>query len=184
VSRAEAKAWLRIEDSETAEDDLIDSLIRTARRKYEEWTQRALPQQTFDYYLDSEPESVIELPRSPLVSVTSIKGFTDTDATDTGGTAMSSSEYYVDVASEPGRVVAFSGFTFPTATRVVNRVIVRFVAGYTSSSGSGGVPDLCETAVKKMIARGYEFRGDHSQAEIDALMHEVVGDELSLPEWG
>jgi uncharacterized phiE125 gp8 family phage protein len=182
LTKADAKAWLKIEESEVTDDALVDSLIATARQRYEQHAQTALLKQTFDYYLDDEPCQALTLPRSPLVSVTSIKGFTDTDATDTGGTAMSSSQYYVDVASQPGRVVAFGSYTFPVATRIVNARIIRFVAGY--SSQTSGVPAQAQTTLKKMIARAYEFRGDQSQAEIDALMDEVVTDELARPEWG
>ena len=184
ITRSEMKDWLKVEDSDTKDDSLIDALITTARARYQAWTQRALPREVFDFYPDRVPAVSVVLPRSPLVSIGSIKGFTDTDATDTGGTAMNSSEYYVDTASEPGRVVPFGGFTFPTATRIVNPVIVRFTAGYTSSSGSGGVPELAKTKIKQMVARAYEFRGDQSQAEQDALMQDVIADELALPEWG
>lgn len=184
VSLPEMKTWLKVEEEEVLEDSLIESLIKTARFRYEEWTQRSLPHQVFDYVMDEDPSvnGYIQVPRSPLVSAASIKGYTDTDATDSGGTAMSTSGYYVDTASEPGRLVPFGGFTFPTATRVVNSTIVRFTAGY--SSGSSGVPEVAKTTLKKMVARAYEFRGDQSKDEIDALMDEVVRDELALPEWG
>jgi uncharacterized phiE125 gp8 family phage protein len=183
LTKADAKAWLKIEEAEVTDDGLVDRLIATARQRYEQHTQRALLKQTFDYYLDCYPtERAIRLPRAPLVSVASIKSYTDLDATDTGGTAMSSSQYYLDVASMPGRVVPFGVYTFPAATRVVNAIIIRFVAGY--SSQTTGVPEQAKTTLLKMVARAYEFRGDQSQAEIDALMDEVVLDELALPEWG
>lgn len=182
LTRTETKIWLKIEEDEVDEDALVDALIVTARQRYEQHTQRALLRQTFDYYLDEPPCDAIRLPRSPLVSVTSIKGFSDTDAGDSGGTAMSTSGWYVDVASAPGRVVPLGTFTFPAATRVANSTIVRFIAGY--SSGTSGVPEQAKTTLKKMIARAYEFRGDQSADDIDALMDEVLTDELALPEWG
>jgi uncharacterized phiE125 gp8 family phage protein len=182
VTVEEAKLFLRIEEEHVTEDPLIASLLKTARARYEQWTQRSVPRQTFDYYLDVPPEGAVTLPVSPLLSVSSIRGFTDTDATDTGGAAMNTTEFYVDVASEPGRVIALGGFTFPTATRIINSTIIRFDAGY--SSGSSGVPDQAKTKIKQMVARAYEYRGDHSQQEIEALMDEVVRDELALPEWG
>ncbi len=182
LSLAETKLWLKIEDDDVADDPLVESLITTARERYETHG-RCLLYQTFDDYLATYPcATAIELPKFPLVSVTSVTGFTETDLTDTGGTAMSSSEMYVDVASEPGRVVSVAGATWPVATRRVNPIIIRFTAGY--SSETSGVPELAKTTLKKMVARAYEFRGDQSQAEIDALMDEVLGDELSLPEWG
>lgn len=181
LTLSEAKTWLKVEEEETFDDDLIQRLIATARQRYESYTNRSLIKQTWDYYLDEPPcYSHIELPKYPLSSVVSIKGFTDTDATDTGGTSMNSSEYYVDTASQPGRVVPFGGFTFPTGTRVANPYIARFVAGYSTSST--GIPDDAKTKLGQMVARAYEFRGDQGQA--DAAMDEILVDEFSYPEWG
>lgn len=181
VTRTEAKLWLRLEETETEDDALLDSLIVTARQRYEEHSQRALLKQTFDYYLPDFPSVSVRLPRSPLVSVGSVKGFSDTDATDTGGTSMNSSEYYVDTASEPGRVVPFGSYSWPSATRVTNAAIIRFTAGY--SSQTSGVPEQAKTTIKHMITRAYEFRGDQT-ADMAALMDDVVRDELALPEYG
>lgn len=182
LTLAEAKSWLKIEEEETADDGPVSQLIATARQRYEAYTRRILMRQAFDYYLDETPCEDIRPPCYPLVSVTSIKGFTDTDATDTGGTSMSSSEYYVDVASEPGRIAPFAGFTFPVATRVVNACIVRLTAGYSTSST--GIPADAKTTLGKMIARASEFRGDQSEADQNAIMDECLHDEFSLPEWG
>lgn len=182
ITRQEAKLHLKIEEAQTVEDALIDGLIKTASARYEEWTQRLPLKKTFDFYPDVDPVGAVTLPRAPLVSVSSVKGYTDTDLTDSGGSAMSTSDYYVDTASEPGRVIPLGGATWPTATRVLNRYVIRFEAGHTSQTTS--VPDYIKTKLKQMVARAYEFRGDQSQAEIDALMHEVVHDDFGLPEWG
>lgn len=185
LPRSEVKAWLKIDEADVTDDPLVDSLLTTARRRLEAYTQRACLIQTFDAYLAEAPCAAIELPRSPLVSVTSIKGFTDTDATDTGGASMSSSQYYLDLASEPGQVVPFSGFTFPIGTRIANPVIVRFTAGYTSSSGASAVPAELKTAIKQYVAYLYEHRGDEGGAS-DRLPADVVDTlgDLVLPEWG
>lgn len=180
VTLPEVKLWLKVEEEETEQDDLIASLLATARARYEAYTNRIAIKTTFDYVLDCQQDESICLPKFPLVSVTSIKGYTDTDATDTGGTAMSSSEFYVDTASEPGRAVPFAGFTLPIATRVVNATIVRFVAGHSTSST--GVPDHIKSTLKNMVARAIECRGDQTAAE--AAMDDVLSDEFSVPDWG
>lgn len=185
VSRTEAKTWLRIEEEEVHEDALVDQLIAMARARYEEYTGRALLKQTWDYYLDEgfPPEAQgVELPRWPLVSITSVTGFSDTDATDTGGTAMNSSEYYVDTAREPGRVVPFGAYSFPSATRVANAAIVRFVAGETSQTS--GVPSYAKQTIKQMIAHAYEHRGDQDVSELEPLMDEVLNDARAIRSWG
>lgn len=182
LTRSEAKAWLRIEEEETVEDDLVDQLIAMARARYEVYTQRGLLQQTYDYYLPDFPDGPITLPRFPLVTVDSVKGFTDTDGTDTGGTAMSTSDYYTDTASEPGRVVPFGGSAYPTATRVVNAAIIRFTAGHTTDPDA--VPDHAKTQLGQMIASAYEHRGDESLPDLGAVMDAMMHDELLVPEWG
>lgn len=184
VSRSEAKAWLRIEDSTsyTAEDTLLDAIVARARERFEEMAQRACLIQTFDYYLDTEPDDgcAISLPKAPLVSVTSIKGFSSTEVTDSGGTAMSTSDYYVDTASEFGRVMPVSGAVYPTATRDINPVIVRFTAGY--SSGSSGVPEGVKAEIKQIVAALYEHRGD--EMEQARILEAYGGAEYALPTWG
>jgi uncharacterized phiE125 gp8 family phage protein len=120
--------------------------------------------------------------------VTSIKSYSDTDLTDSGGTAMSSSEYYVDTASDHGRVVPFNGFPFPSSTRRANGFIVRFEAGY--SSESSGVPEQLKTATKSLVAYWYERRGDESLDEAKSSQRplpthvKALVEDFDLPEWG
>lgn len=182
VSRNEAKLWLRLDEHAVDEDPLIDSLIARARERFEEMTQRSCLVQTFDYYLREDPDDgyAITIPKAPLVSVTSIRGFSSTENTDTGGTAMSTSDWYVDTASEFGQVVPVSGATYPTATREINPVIIRFTAGY--SSGSSGVPEGVKTEIKQIVAMLYEHRGD--EAEMVKALEAYDGAEYALPTWG
>lgn len=180
VSRTEAKLWLRLDETETAEDALIDSLLVLARQRVESYARISLGQQTFDYYLDAPPDDSdpIRLPRAPLVSVTSITGYATTDASDTGGTAMSSSGYYADVAGD--RVMPLSAFTYPSATRDINSTIIRFVSGY--STAASGVPESAKVAIKQLVAYGYRNRGDVPNT-MPAEVADTLAD-LALPEWG
>lgn len=186
VTLAEAKLWCKVELDEMADDDLIAGLIATARGRYEEFTGRALLKQTFDQYLDRFPnyaDGAVMPMRWPLVSVSSIRGFQTTDATDTGGIAMSTSDYYVDTAHEPGRVLPISTRTWPTATRTINAGIMRFIAGYSTSPT--GVPEQAKERLKKMIAAGYEHRGDGNDQAVGLAMDAILrDDDLALPEWG
>jgi uncharacterized phiE125 gp8 family phage protein len=180
VTRTEAKLWLRLDEHDVAEDVLVDSLITRARTRWEEAKQRAALVQTFDYYLDDPLDHgcPVDIPKAPLVSVTSIRGFATTDASDSGGTAMSTSGYYVDTAHEFGRVAPLSGFTYPTATREINPIVIRFTAGYSTSST--GVPESAKTEIKQLVARLYEHRGD--EGEMARVLDEVT--ETDLPSWG
>lgn len=180
VTLTEAKLWLRIDEHDIADDPIVTALVTRARERWEQVKHRSCLVQTFDYYVDEPIDDghAVSLPTSPLVSVTSIRGFQTSEASDSGGTAMSTSGYYVDTAHEFGRVVPLSGFTYPTATRVINPVIIRFTAGY--SSQSTGVPESVKDEIKQLVARLYEHRGD--EPELVRVLETVS--ESDLPLWG
>lgn len=182
LTREETKLWLKIEPEEVDEDTLIDSLIARAWARYEAFTGRGALKQTYDWYLDCVPSDALRPPRWPLVSISSIRMFSSTEASDTGGTTMAAANYYVDIASEPGRVQPVSGATWSTSTRTINACIVRFIAGCSTSST--GVPESLKTQLKEMIAAGYEHRGDEDNVVTMAMDVVLQSDELDLPEWG
>ncbi len=186
VTRTDAKAWLKIESTDTADDSIVDQLLAMAATRYERFTKRAPLKQVYDWYLDASalPKSggSLSLPRWPLVSVASVRGFGTTEGTDTGGTSMSTGDMYTDVATEPGRLIPVSGITWPTATRTINAMIVRFTAGH--STGSTGVPDSVREQMLRMVASAYEHRGDELATQELAMDAALRNDEFDLPEWG
>jgi uncharacterized phiE125 gp8 family phage protein len=189
VSLQDAKAWLKVDEGEVLDDGVISTLSTAARQRIESETRRAMLVQTFDQVMDAFPRGdALEMSRAPLASVVSIKAFADTDATDTGGTVMASSGYYIDTASEPGRVVLQGSGVWPTATRRANAAIVRFTAGYSSSAS--GVPAALQTATKALLAYWYEHRGDEPldvavshQRPLPPHVKQILED-FDLPEWG
>lgn len=183
VTIEDAKLWLRVDDDEVVEDPVVQGLITTARQRIEECYQRSFMKQTFDAVIDGSPAcSEIRLPRAPLVSVSSVRGFALDDLTDTGGTAMSSSGYYVDTASEPGRLVLTGALPWPVATRYANGTIIRFVAG--ESTSSTGVQERAKTEIKSLVAQLFEHRGDEAEQAKLLTEYGTVPTDLSLPEWG
>jgi len=150
----ETKTHLRVDV--TTDDELILGLITAARQMTETITRRALITQTWDWIFDAFPGTDrLEIPLPPLRSVTSIT-YTKQDAT-TG--TVSSSDYVVDINSEPGRVVLKSTATWPGDTlRVANGVTVRFVAGYGGAASD--VPEAIRRAMLLMIGHWYENRED------------------------
>ncbi len=190
VSRIELKHWLKIDEDETVYDAELDRTNTAARQRIESEVARSFIVQTFDQYLDCVPPSncPLELDRSPLISVSSIRAFKTTDATDTGGTAMSSSGWYVDTANEPGRVMPLSGFTWPVGTRPTNAMIVRFTAGY--SSGTSGVPAELKMATQTLAAYWFEHRGDEALDDATTRQRPLpthvraILEDYAMPEWG
>ena len=182
LTRTEAKLWLRVDEHQVDEDPLIDALITRARKAFEERHARSVFLQTFDTWLEEFPASndPITLPIAPLVAVTKITGFSSTEATDSGGTDMTTSDYYVDTAHEYGRVMPISAGSYPSVTRSINGARVRFTAGYSSSPS--GIPEGVKAEIKSLLAILYEHRGDEPTQQ--ALMEAARGNEDALPSWG
>lgn len=159
ISTEEAKAHLRIlpDDADYHEQDAyIDTLIKVARAWCENFQHRAYITQTWDMYLDAFPAcGVIELPRPPLQSVSSIVYTLEDASTAT----FASSSYVVDAVSEPGRILLKEGESWPSDTLQVGpSVKVRFVAGYGAAGSS--VPVNALRAMYLLIGHWFELRED------------------------
>lgn len=177
ISTSDAKTHLRIDHSD--EDSYIASLVKAARRMAENHTNRAFITQTWDLWLDEFPtyESLqndewwsgvrdgkvsfetntkrfIELPKPPLQSVTHIKTYDEADTE----SEYSSSNYFVDTISDPGRVSLNQGQVWPTALRPVNAVNVQFKVGYGDAVTD--VPQDIIQSVYIILTHLYENRGD------------------------
>ena len=71
VTLAELQAHARVDDSEV--DAYLTALIAGARQWVEEWLQRQLVTATWTLTLDCFPrDGIIELPRPPLLAVTTV----------------------------------------------------------------------------------------------------------------
>lgn len=152
VALDEVKDHARIED--VAEESYVFSLIYAAIEKFEHDTGRKLITQTWDYVLDTFPDSdTIYLPYSPLQSVTSVKYQDSDDAEQT----LSSDYYTVDTDSMVGRIVLDADQTWPTINDdCVNEVVIRFVCGYGDNWDD--VPDAARHAIRFLVSHWYEAR--------------------------
>lgn len=151
VHITEAREHLRVDSGD--DDSVIEDAIRAAREHIEEAARRALVTQTWKLYLDDWPAGdTIVLPRPPLQSVSSLK-YTDKDGVQT---TWDSSNYLVDTASEPGRIVLAYGVSWPSVTlRPMNPIEVTFVAGYGNSDA---VPQRWKRAILLLTGHWYENR--------------------------
>lgn len=153
VTLTEAKAWLRVDEDDTAEDVLILGLVQAARSYVENFTRRSLLTQTWQLSLDAFPcnSREIVLPRPPLASVTSI-AYIDADG---ASQTFASAGYHVDTRSEPGRVVLDEDYDWPDTDCRPNAVTVTYVAGYGSSSA---VPRGLKTGIGWLVAHWFRNR--------------------------
>lgn len=150
-------------DAAEAESALItDYYMPAAVEWVERYTGRALITQTWTYTLDAPPDSAaaILLPRVPLIGVSSIVSY---NASDVLATMSPVTDYDVDTASEPGRVVLRSGIGWPTDLRTYGSVVVTYTAGYGDTAED--VPPLLQLAVLHLATYWYDHREDSSETE-------------------
>lgn len=181
VTAEEAKAHLRVLDA--SEDSLILGLITAAREAAETICRRALVTQQWKLTLDEFPMPAmgissanwygpqwgtnpgplsaarvegrtgyeIFLPRPPLVTVDSVTYY------DTDGTlqTLSSSQYLVDIVSEPARLVPAPNVTWPATQTRINAVAVLFTCGYGAAAA---VPSGIKRWMLTRIGAMYENR--------------------------
>ncbi len=119
----------------TTADPELTQLIKTVRQRCELETARTLLTQTWDLTMDGFPtEGYIEVPKPPLVSVTSLKYY------DTAGTQQTwtSTNYVVDAPAGPrcrrGRVSLNYGLSWPSTYGRAGDVTLRFVCGETAAA--------------------------------------------------
>ena len=149
------------------DDALLSHAIAAATRWVELTSGRQLVQATWRLGLDRWPTNQlglgrVDLPRPPLVSVSSVQ------YVDTAGTTQTwaASNYLVDTASEPGRIVPAYGITWPAIRCQPNAILITFVAGY------GTVPETFRRAIRLLACHWYENR--------EAVTVGVTSEELQL----
>jgi len=199
VTLDELKAHCRVDT--TADDALLTALIVAARQWAEHYTGRAFISQTWQYWIDADqmlprpslekimdvyvhpfgndpyvrrPRSYIPLPHAPLQSVASVQFFDDTDT----ATVWDPSNYFVDNAREPGRVVLRTGAVWPCPMRMPNGLMIQYVAGYGATADM--VPEVLNLAIKQIAAHWYEHRGE-AGAQTDATQMPLVIQSLLNP---
>lgn len=132
VSVTEVKNRLRI--SNTADDSDLTALIIAARRQVEKDTNASLVSTVWDLTFDRFPqdERYIRLPRWPLVSVTSLTSYDQSDV----ASVLAASNYLVDIASKPGRLVLNTTAVWPLGAglRYYNGGVIRYTAGFSGTS--------------------------------------------------
>ena len=196
LSLGEAKAFLKIEDDQVADEATVMALLRAAVRHVETYTGRLLITQTWRLTRDGWPRrtasldqdwegvregvmveegaSFIEIPRPPLQSVTAVKLY---DSADTESD-VASTVYFVDTDSEPGRVGLRTSQTWPATTlRPHAGIQITFVAGYGDHGAT--IPDDIMAGLRLVLAHFYDNRAACDPASNIALP--VAAEEALRP---
>lgn len=157
LTTALAKTHTRIDLS--ADDAYVDTLVSAATAFVERVTGRVLMEQTWKGYLDAFPgaDDWIEVPRFPVIAVSSIQYVDENGDTQTEASAT----YTADTDSQPARIYLAFEKTWSTIRNIRKAITVTWTAGYVTTSASpdtGAVPADLLHAVKLVIADLYENR--------------------------
>ena len=151
VTVDELKTFARIDGSD--EDTILEGFITSVTKATEGYLGRALIEQTITLKMDWWPDMVVELPRPPLISVTSISTL-DEDDTET---TYSSSNYYVMTDGQPGRIVIKKSVSPPyNSTRYTGGYKIVFKCGYGTATTD--VPEGIRTGIMLWATELYENR--------------------------
>lgn len=166
VELDELKAFMRVDLEDKEDDILISTCNRASRRYVETFTRRSLLQQTWKMTLDSFPRydyfkndsrqtnRIIEIPKSPLISVTSIK-YKDTSDTEQ---TMNLDDFTIDIVDNAkSRITLNESLTYPQTIDNANAVEIEFVAGFQSST-EVSPPDTLRLAIMQLANHYYENR--------------------------
>lgn len=146
---AEAKDFLKVDT--TADDTLIDNLIKAATQSCEIYTNRYFINTVVTQYSDNWRE-FYRLYKSPVVTITHIKYYDTNDTLQT----LAASNYILDNISQPARIgIAVDG-TLPDLADRINAVLVKYTVGYSNLASE--VPEGIRQAVLITIGNWYENR--------------------------
>lgn len=150
VTLVEAKAHLRVE---VADDDaLITALIMAASEDCEHRIGRSLTTQTWELTLPAFVDSITLL-NGPVLAITSVKYYADSDGTDTTLNALT---YTLDGNNEPSTLKPVYGTDWPAARAVGNAVRITYTAGYGAAEND--VPKPLKAWVLLRVGALYENR--------------------------
>jgi uncharacterized phiE125 gp8 family phage protein len=166
VTRAEAKLHCKIDDDLTADDSLVDALITTAREWVEDYTGRALIDQTWQLTYQGYSYNEIKLNRSPVIEI-------DSFVYDVSGvaTTLAAANYEVSGSrTKWPKIIPAVGGSWPS-NNWTRPLTIQFRAGYADRSGSPTegaekVPEAFKHAIKLLVGHWYENREADPKTDI------------------
>lgn len=136
--------------AESEEDPQILEWLKAARHLVEDWTGKQLISATWQMTLDAFPDWEIELPRGPILAITSV-AYLDTDGT---SQTLSSSGYRLDTVR--GRLTPAYGESWPESRDVTNAVTITYTSGFGTAASD--VPPGFKAAIRATVMDWFEHR--------------------------
>jgi len=149
VTLAEMKLYMK-RDEDTTDDTLIESIIESARKKAEDYCNRAFIDQSWTLSLNHSP-GIINIPKGYLDSITSIN-----IVSDLGVSTLQASTIYQTETGENGLIMLESGNSWTSSTRPRGEMVIIFKAGYGALVTD--IPEGLKTGIKQIAAYLYENR--------------------------
>jgi len=166
----EVANYLRVDASDPAISGEMSMLISLSTDEVQRMTGRALVATTFKLVADDWPTRdtaysgifsgqeyvrTVELPRSPLISVTSVQYYDEAGVLQT----LDPAQYVVSNSFEPGLVYLQHEYTWPSLARRPDAVQVTFTAGYASAAAT---PAALKQAML-LLCRHFNSSGNPNQ---------------------
>lgn len=163
LTLGETKDHLRL--TLTDDDSTVELLIKNATEIIQEEIRRAMVTQTYEYTLAKfwVAGKGLQLPFSPIQSITDIKYIDDDGAEQT----WAATEYDLFKNVVPGEVRLAFDKVFPDTRKTQDAVKITYVAGYADRTK---IPPLIRQAALLLVGHYFERREDsHIGVKIDSI---------------
>jgi uncharacterized phiE125 gp8 family phage protein len=166
ITLSEIKLWLKIEDSETADDNVLQSLMKWARQYVEAYTKRALYTQTWEL-VSNYAFSPVNFPLGMLQSVSSVKIIKDNESE-----TIEDANKYTVTLGDSGKLFLKNGNTWASGGRGSDSFKIKFVCGW---SNIVDIPEMFKIVIKQLVAYKYENREYNDKDVIMLLQQSGIG---------
>nr|AKH46248.1 phiE125 gp8 protein [uncultured marine virus] len=152
VSLSECKADLRIDDSFTLDDSLIESYILAASKLCSEIVGRKLIGETWKTSFEFVCDGEIELPFTPVQSIEEVQYYDSDNVSKT----LSVSDFYLFNYDDRSIIEPINTATWPQTYSRRDAISITFITGM-GADGSA-IPETIKRAIRLTVAHWYEHR--------------------------
>lgn len=164
------KNFIKFDDDNIEEEQLISAMISAARAHFEKRTGLSFAQRTFETQFKYDDQPFI-LPRYPVISVDNVETV-DYLGAKTGLTL--NSDYYKSGLYEVEIITDFAGWPNPwKSSSDYNDLLVTYKAGFGHADTEALPADLLE-ALKKQVLQWYENRDDFKEFNILGSIDKIL----------
>lgn len=158
LSLVQVKRHLALPTSDNAHDELLNDLIKSSARAFENDTGWAVMSSTYTQTYECFPMSPVALLRRPASAVSHIKYYDEAGSLQT----WASSNYRLDAGGAMPVIAYDKDYLLPTIDDRSEAVVVTYTAGAATASE---VPEDLADALLLLIAHRFEHRGIMHQGQ-------------------